>query len=61
MRPAAVTVKTKEVIKMLNFFIDLILGTFLGVLIMCLCNVASKADDDMEKMFENEKRNDKNE
>lgn len=61
MHPAAVTVKTKEVIKMLNFFIGLILGTFLGVLIMCLCNVASKADDDMEKMFENEKRNDKNE
>ena len=46
---------------MLNFFIGLILGAFLGVLIMCLCNVASKADDDMKKMFENKEGIDKDE
>lgn len=46
---------------MLNFIIGLILGAFLGVLIMCLCNVASKADSDMDKMFENKEEINKNE
>lgn len=36
---------------MVGFIIGLFVGTFLGVLIMCLCNVASRADDDMEKML----------
>lgn len=41
---------------MIGFIIGLVVGTFLGVLIMCLCSVASKADDEMEKMkIENEK------
>ena len=46
---------------MIGFIIGLFVGAFLGVMIMCLCNVASKADEDMKKMFENEKRDDKNE
>lgn len=36
---------------MIGFIIGLFVGTFLGVLIMCRCNVASRADDDMEKML----------
>lgn len=35
---------------MIGFLIGLFVGAFLGVLIMCLCNVASRADD-MEKML----------
>lgn len=35
---------------MIEFIIGLFVGGFLGVFIMCLCNVASIADDEMEKM-----------
>ncbi len=35
--------------KMIGFIIGLFLGAFIGVAVMCLCNVASKADKDMEK------------
>ena len=35
---------------MVGFIIGLFVGGFLGVFVMCLCNVASRADDDMEKM-----------
>lgn len=35
---------------MVSFIVGLLVGGFLGVLIMCMCNVASKADEDMEKM-----------
>ncbi len=35
---------------MIGFIIGLFVGGFLGVFIMCLCNVASRADDEMEKM-----------
>ena len=35
---------------MIGFIIGLLIGGFLGVFVMCLCNVASRADDDMEKM-----------
>lgn len=34
---------------MIGFIIGLFLGAFIGVAVMCLCNVASKADSDMEK------------
>lgn len=36
---------------MIGFLIGLFVGAFLGVLIMCLCNAASRADDDMDKML----------
>jgi uncharacterized membrane-anchored protein YhcB (DUF1043 family) len=39
-----------EVDKMVSFIVGVLVGGFLGVLIMCMCNVASKADEDMEKM-----------
>lgn len=35
---------------MIGFIIGLFLGAFLGVAVMCLCNVASRADDEMEKL-----------
>jgi uncharacterized membrane-anchored protein YhcB (DUF1043 family) len=35
---------------MIGFIIGLFLGAFLGVVVMCLCNVASRADDEMEKL-----------
>ncbi|WP_294909845.1 DUF3789 domain-containing protein [uncultured Ruminococcus sp.] len=34
---------------MIGFIIGLFLGTFIGVAVMCLCNVAAKADRDMEE------------
>jgi len=40
---------------MIGFIIGLFLGAFIGVTVMCMCNVASKADRDME-----EHKNDKN-
>lgn len=41
---------------MIGFIIGLFVGAFLGVMIMCLCNVASRADEEMEKMeIENKK------
>lgn len=33
---------------MIGFIIGLFAGAFLGVLIMCLCNVASIADNEIE-------------
>ncbi|MCQ4022791.1 DUF3789 domain-containing protein [Ruminococcus sp. zg-924] len=35
---------------MIGFIIGLFVGAFLGVLIMCLCNVASRADEEMNKI-----------
>lgn len=35
---------------MVSFIVGLLVGGFLGIVIMCMCNVASKADEDMEKM-----------
>lgn len=35
---------------MVSFVVGLLVGGFLGVLIMCMCNVASKADEDMKKI-----------
>lgn len=41
---------------MIGFIIGLFVGAFLGVMIMCLCNVASRADEEMEKLeIENKK------
>lgn len=40
-------------IKMIGFIIGLFVGAFIGVLVMCLCNVASKADKNMETHFNN--------
>lgn len=33
---------------MLDFIIGLFLGAFIGVAVMCLCSVTSKADEDTE-------------
>jgi uncharacterized membrane-anchored protein YhcB (DUF1043 family) len=35
---------------MIGFIIGLFIGAFLGVLVMCLCNISSRADDEMEKL-----------
>lgn len=35
---------------MVSFVVGVLVGGFLGVLIMCMCNLASKDDEDMEKM-----------
>lgn len=35
---------------MLGFIIGLFVGCFFGVFVMCLCNVASRADDDMANL-----------
>lgn len=40
---------------MLVFIIGLFLGAFIGVAVMCLCSVASEADEDMEKLKSEEK------
>ena len=37
-------------IKMIGFILGLFLGAFIGVAVMCLCNAASKADEDMERL-----------
>ena len=36
---------------MIGFIIGLFVGAFMGVAEMCLCNAASRADDDMDKML----------
>ncbi len=33
---------------MIGFIIGLFLGAFIGVAVMCLCNIASKTDRNME-------------
>lgn len=38
---------------MIGFFIGLFVGGFFGVVIMCCLNVASEADDQMEREQEN--------
>lgn len=38
----------KESVKMLRFMIGLFVGAFIGVCVMCLCNAAAKADEQME-------------
>lgn len=43
---------------MIGFIIGLFIGAFIGVLMMCLCNVASSADENMEKLNEIENRKD---
>lgn len=43
---------------MIGFIIGLFVGVFLGVLIMCLCNAASYADENMGKFNEHENRKD---
>ena len=35
---------------MIGFIIGLFVGGFLGVLVMCLCNVASRADNSIKRM-----------
>ena len=35
---------------MIGFIIGLFLGAFIGVTVMCLCNVASKADENMKNI-----------
>lgn len=43
---------------MIGFIIGLFVGAFIGVLIMCLCNAASSADENMKKLNELENRKD---
>ncbi len=38
----------KEGVKMLGFMIGLFVGAFIGVCVMCFCNAAAKADEQME-------------
>lgn len=35
---------------MVGFIIGLFVGGFLGIFVMCLCNVASRADNNIERM-----------
>lgn len=35
---------------MIGFFVGLFVGVFIGVLVMCCCFVASKADEEIERM-----------
>ena len=35
---------------MIGFIIGLFVGGFLGVFVMCLCNMASRADNNIEQM-----------
>ena len=41
---------------MIGFIIGLFVGSFLGVFVMCLCNVASRADNNIEQMTINKKK-----
>lgn len=43
---------------MIGFIIGLFVGALLGVVVMCCCYVASKADDEIERM-EDEQTSDK--
>ena len=45
---------------MIGFIIGLFVGGFLGVFVMCLCNMASRADNNTEQMKNaEEKKGDK--
>ena len=41
---------------MIGFIIGLFVGGFLGVCVMCLCNVASRADNKIEQMNINKEK-----
>lgn len=43
---------------MIGFIIGLFVGAFIGVALMCLCNAALSADQNMEKLNELENRKD---
>ena len=43
---------------MIGFIIGMFVGAFIGVALMCLCNVASSSDEDMKKLNEIENRKD---
>lgn len=45
---------------MIGFIIGLFVGAFLGVVVMCCCFVASKVDDEIEQM-DNEQTDEKKE
>lgn len=38
---------------MIGFIIGLSIGAFIGVVVMCLCTVASKADEEIENNKDN--------
>lgn len=40
---------------MIGFIIGLFVGAFIGVVVMCLCTVASKSDEEIEKHKDNKK------
>lgn len=40
---------------MIGFIIGLFIGVFIGVGVMCLCTVASKADEEIENHKDNKK------
>lgn len=41
---------------MIGFIIGLFIGTFIGVAVMCLCNAASKADEQMKNHINDENK-----
>lgn len=41
---------------MLGFIIGFFIGAFIGVFVMCLFNVAAKADEQIEKHMNDEKK-----
>ena len=45
----------KEGVKMLGFMIGLFVGAFIGVCVMCLCNAAAKADEQMKDNIDDKK------
>ena len=45
----------KEGVKMLGFMIALFVGAFIGVCVMCLCNAAAKADEQMKDNIDDKK------
>lgn len=40
---------------MLGFMIGLLVGAFIGVCVMCLCNAAAKADEQMKDNIDDKK------
>lgn len=40
---------------MLEFIIGIFIGTFIGVCIICLCNAAAKADEQMKDHINDKK------